>query len=58
MTNFDEEFTNEKPVRFFLRVGYLEFQTKIKVLTPPRERRAILTEENQSRFREFNYIAP
>lgn len=41
VSNFDEEFTNEKPV-----------------LTPPRERRAILTDENQSRFREFNYIAP
>jgi protein kinase N len=38
--NFDEEFTNEKPI-----------------LTPPRERRAILTDDNQSRFREFDYIA-
>lgn len=29
----------------------------IQILTPPRERRAMLTDENQARFREFDYIA-
>ena len=52
--NFDEEFTSEDPVS---RTLFANFIVCLKTLTPPRERRAPLTQAQQDRFRQFNYIA-